>query len=117
MPAAADWSEWFKDGRLVLRLYNTDEVKIQKTNRAHLIKSLLCGNYLMKTFASERLGFQQSRNWQKESCLFSYRLEQRTEQTADNSEGGGGVEKWALDLQLVRGNVHTAAQSSQIKAP
>lgn len=51
MPAQVDWNEWFKHSRL----YHAEEHKIQKTNRAHLIKSLLSGNYLIKTFVLEHL--------------------------------------------------------------
>lgn len=82
-----DWNEWFKHCGLLLRLYCADEQKIQKTNRAHLIKSLLSGNYLMETFALTHSDFQPSRNWQKESCLFSkcFKKKHRTRQTI----GGG----------------------------
>lgn len=110
MPVEVDCNEWFKHSGLVLQLYSADEKKIRKTNRAHLIKSLLSGNYLMKTFALTHLDFQQSRNWQKESCLFSKRLEQknRTRQTIDEEEDQ--MEKWAYNLQFVTGYIHTAAQ-------
>lgn len=83
MSVQVDWNEWFKHCGLLLRLYYADEQKIQKTNRAHLIKSLLSGNYLMKTFALTHSDFQPSRNWQKESCLFSkcFKEKHRTRQT------------------------------------
>lgn len=85
---------------LVLRLYYADEQEIQKTNRAHLIKSLLSGNYLMKTFALKHSDFRQLRNWQKESCLFSKCLKQknRARQTIEAEEHR--MAQWAFALQL-----------------
>lgn len=77
MPVEVDQKEWFKHSGLVSRLYHVDEQKIQKTNRAHLIKSWLSGNYLVKTFVLKHLDFPQSRNWHEESCLFSKCLKQK----------------------------------------
>lgn len=112
MHVQADWNEWFKLSALVLQLYCTDERKIQKTNWAHLIKSLLSGNYLMKTFALKHLDFRQSRNWQKrKSCLLSKCLQQKNRALQTIGEEDNQTAKRVCDLQLATAYIHAAARN------
>lgn len=108
-----DWNEWFKRSALVPRLCCADEHKIQKIKRAHLIKSFLCGNYLMKTFALKRLDFQQSRNWQKESCLFSKCLQQENS-TRQTIEGGRGPDRHAEHCVINSLSTETVTQQLKV---
>lgn len=102
MPVQADWNEWFKLSALVLQLCYTDEQKIETTNRANLIKSLLSGKYLMKTFEPKHLRLSTVKKLaEKESCLFSKCLQNKSRTLQTIEEGDDQTAKRVFDLHLV----------------
>lgn len=106
MPVQADWNEWFKLGTLVLWLCDADEQKIEKTNRAHLIKSLLSGIYLLKTFAPKHLSLSTVKKLaEMESGLFIKCLQQKSRrlQTMEERDNQTATARREYDLRPVSG--------------
>lgn len=89
MSVQVDWNDWFKHSGLVLRLYYADEQKIQKTNRAHLIKSLLCGELSHENICVDAFRLSTVKKLAEGKPLVQ-QMPWAAEENAANNRGGGG---------------------------
>lgn len=89
MSVQVDWNDWFKHSSLVLQLCYADEQKIQKTNRAHLIKSLLCGELSHENICVDAFRLSTVKKLAEGKPLVQ-QMPWAAEENVANNRGGGG---------------------------